>query len=184
MNDHIDESELEMARKRRKKSAKETLATHLDFLISKSTRGGPVATEGQIARKIGTSQRTLNNMRRCNLEDRPNPALSNIESVAHYFDMPVWQLLIPNLHPDFLESDELDTLVSNFIKAPTEQREGILSKLVSHPLEKTKASSRPKGEVPSKAPAKNDDLEEFIALFHKCSPKKQKMMLRVAKATV
>lgn len=125
MNDFTDESELEMARKRRKKTARSTLANHLEFLISKSMADDSIL-ESQIARKMGTSQKTLNNIRRCDQEGRPNPGLDNIEAAAHYFNMPVWQLLIPNTPEELVGDDDIEELITLFTKASPEKRESIL----------------------------------------------------------
>ncbi len=50
-------------------------------------------TEGEVARRAGTSQKTVNNL----LHARHPPNLEIVDQVAGAFSLELWQILVPGL---------------------------------------------------------------------------------------
>lgn len=82
-------------------------------------------SQAQLGKKAGVGQSTLSNL----LDDKAplevNPRATTIEQLASFFQVPSWQLLIPELSLDLLLSDHLGQLIANYRDATSEGRETI-----------------------------------------------------------
>lgn len=94
----------------------ETLARNVNFLMEKNGY-----SEREVAKRSGVSSKTVNNMRNA----RTTSTIESTDKVASVFGLDGWQLIIPSLPSDLLESRHLKITVSNYAAADTEGREAI-----------------------------------------------------------
>lgn len=79
-------------------------------------------SQAELGRKSGIAQRTIST-----LLDRANPTAINprtktLEQLASYFDVPGWQLLVPDMPLELLVSKRLTKLIENYRDAPEDGR--------------------------------------------------------------
>lgn len=95
-----------------------------------------------VAIKAHVSQRTVNNMEKA----RHNVGIDNIEAVAGVFGLTAWQLMLPNLPCDLLETRSISQLVNNYVASGAEGR-----KMVSMVAEReAEYAHRPRADGPRK----------------------------------
>ncbi len=101
--------------KRRPHTA-ETLARKLNYLMDKYGY-----SERDMEQKSGVSAKTINNMRNA----KHKSSLENAEKVATVFGLDAWQLIIPDLPNDQVESRGLRATVSNYLAADNDGQAAI-----------------------------------------------------------
>jgi transcriptional regulator with XRE-family HTH domain len=67
-------------------------------------------TQLQLADKAGISQTHVGNI----LREENDASISVLAAIGQAFGVPGWQLLVPNLPPDLLDSPELPTVVERY----------------------------------------------------------------------
>lgn len=82
-------------------------------------------SQAQLAKKTGIGQSTLSTILDSKTPLETNPRCTTIELLAGYFQIPSWQLLIPDLPLDLLMSPELTKILENYRDAPPEGRQTI-----------------------------------------------------------
>lgn len=82
-------------------------------------------SQAELARKSGVGQRTLSTLLDTANILEINPRSTTIEQLATFFQIPSWQLLIPDLPLELLMSQRLSRLVENYRDAPEEGRANI-----------------------------------------------------------
>lgn len=94
----------------------ETLARNLNFLMEKYDY-----SEKEMERRSKVSAKTINNMRNA----KHTATIENTEKVAAVFGLSGWQLIIPGLSPDLVESKGLKSTVDSFAAADADGRTAI-----------------------------------------------------------
>lgn len=94
----------------------ETLARNLNYLMAKYDY-----SEKEMERRCGVSSKTINNMRNA----KHKPTVANTDKVASVFGLDGWQLIIPGLPDDLIESKSLKQIVSNYAASDQEGRETV-----------------------------------------------------------
>lgn len=82
-------------------------------------------SQKELERKAGVGQRTISTL--LNLTDPAsiNPRADTLDKLALAFNVPAWQLLIPDLPLELLLSHQLTKLVENYRDAPERGRESV-----------------------------------------------------------
>ena len=75
-------------------------------------------SQAELARKTGVGQSTLSKL--LNIEDPSamNPRSSTVEQLADFFDVPGWQLMVPDMPLELLLSKRFTKLIENYRDAP------------------------------------------------------------------
>lgn len=96
-----------------------TLARHV-ALLRKTNEW----TQADLARKSGTSQRTISNIEN---PEGPSPSLDNVELIAEAFGLRGWQLIMPTLVEDLANGNSgLSALIRAYLAADKEGRAHVL----------------------------------------------------------
>lgn len=103
-----------MTRKRPRTT--ETLARNLNYLMDKYGY-----SEKEVERRCGVSSKTINNMRNA----KHTATVENTEKVAGVFNLDGWQMIVPHLPQDLLESDKLKTALVNYAASDQDGRDAI-----------------------------------------------------------
>jgi transcriptional regulator with XRE-family HTH domain len=94
----------------------ETLARNLNFLMEKYGY-----SEKEMERRSKVSAKTINNMRNA----KHTATIENTEKVAAVFGLSGWQLIVPGLAADLVESKDLSATMANYAAADDEGRKAI-----------------------------------------------------------
>jgi transcriptional regulator with XRE-family HTH domain len=79
-------------------------------------------SQAELGRKSGVGQSTLSKLLNTEDPSTMNPRASTLESLSNYFDIPGWQLLIPDIPLDLLLSRRFTKMIENYRDAPEEGR--------------------------------------------------------------
>lgn len=101
---------------KRRPHTTETLARNLNYLMEKHRY-----TERDMEQKSGVSAKTVNNMRNA----KHKPSLENTEKVAAVFGLDAWQLIIPGLPNNLIESKSLRATVNNYVASDNDGQAAI-----------------------------------------------------------
>lgn len=82
-------------------------------------------SQAELAKKTGVGQSTLSRLLDMEHPETINPRASTMDSVAAYFGVPTWQLLVPNMPLELLTSPRLARLVENYRDASEEIRAAV-----------------------------------------------------------
>lgn len=93
-----------------------TLARNLNFLMDKYGY-----SEREVSSRSGVSSKTVNNMRNA----KHTSTVENADKVAAVFGLDGWQLIIPGLPHDLLESKDLKSAIANYAAADKGGRDNI-----------------------------------------------------------
>jgi transcriptional regulator with XRE-family HTH domain len=100
----------------RRPKTTETLARNLNFLMDKYSY-----SEREVSKRSGVAPKTVNNMRNA----RTTSTIENVDKVASVFGLSGWQMIVPDLPSDLVESRQLKSTLSNYMSADTEGRQAI-----------------------------------------------------------
>lgn len=101
---------------RKRPHTMETLARNLNFLMEKYGY-----SEREVAKRSGVSAKTVNNMRNA----RTTATIENAERVANVFGLDGWQLIVPSMPTDLVESRHLKNTINNYAASDHEGRAAI-----------------------------------------------------------
>lgn len=79
-------------------------------------------SQAELGRKSGVGQSTLSKLLNLNDPSTMNPRASTLEQLADYFDIPGWQLLVPDMPLELLLSRRFTKLIENYRDAPERGR--------------------------------------------------------------
>jgi transcriptional regulator with XRE-family HTH domain len=79
-------------------------------------------SQAELGRKSGIGQRTISTLLDVDDSAAINPRASTLEQLAHFFDIPVWQFLIPDMPLELLLSKRVTKLIENYRDAPEDGR--------------------------------------------------------------
>ena len=97
-------------------NTKEILSSNLRALIDLHEW-----SERALAEKSKVAQKTINKI----LNQESSPTVETTEKLAKAFGLNGWQLMVPNLPTDLLESQSLQVLLENYVSASGAGREYI-----------------------------------------------------------
>ncbi len=105
-----------MGMQKKRPHTTETLARNLNFLMEKHGY-----SEKEMEKRSGVSSKTINNMRNA----KHTATIENAEKVAGVFGLKGWQLIVPGLAADLVESKDLSATMANYAAADDEGRKAI-----------------------------------------------------------
>lgn len=82
-------------------------------------------TQAELAKRAGVGQRTISTLLDASRPEAINPRLSTLVQIAGYFGIPYWQLMIPNLPIELLQSPALGRVLCAYRDASPEGRDNM-----------------------------------------------------------
>ncbi|WP_449425982.1 helix-turn-helix domain-containing protein [Rhodanobacter lindaniclasticus] len=79
-------------------------------------------SQAELARKTGVGQSTLSKLLNTEDPSAMNPRSSTVQELADFFDVPGWQMLIPDMPLELLLSKRVTKLIENYRDAPDQGR--------------------------------------------------------------
>lgn len=79
-------------------------------------------SQAELARKAGVGQSTLSKLLNTEDPSAMNPRSSTVEQLADFFDVPGWQLMVPDMPLELLLSRRFTKLIENYRDAPDSGR--------------------------------------------------------------
>lgn len=79
-------------------------------------------SQAELARKTGVGQSTLSKLLNTEDPSAMNPRSSTVEQLADFFDVPGWQLMVPDMPLELLLSKRFTKLIENYRDAPDSGR--------------------------------------------------------------
>jgi transcriptional regulator with XRE-family HTH domain len=83
-------------------------------------------SQAELGRRTGVAQTLISGLLSQEPGKPKNPTASTVEKIASFFRIAAWQLYVPGLTPEMLESDELGGLLRSYTEAAPIGRETIL----------------------------------------------------------
>lgn len=102
------------------RSAAVTLADNLRRLMDHHD-----LSQLQLSKKSGVGQSTLSNLLDVSRHLEINPRLSTLQQLADFFQLPVWQLLVPNQPLELLLDSRIGKVIENYVAAGAMGRQSI-----------------------------------------------------------